>query len=690
MNQEIFNKAMQVMKEAYGENAGFFEGQYEAIEATLSNKRTLVVQKTGWGKSLVYFVASKILGGVTLIISPLLVLMDNQMEYAEKFHLKCGVINSSVKDEARTEFFEKLKNQEYDVVFTTPETLQKEEVQSMLPQLPIRLLVIDECHCISDWGHDFRLQYSKLNRVIAQMPENVAVLGTTATANDRVIEDLKKQFGDNVFVSRGPLSRDSLHIEILKMNSQVERYAWMKENIPKLPGTGIVYCLTRRDCDLITDYLMENGISARRYYSNSENEETLRETERLFSANKIKVIVATVKLGMGYDKSDIGFVIHYQKPSSVVAYYQQIGRAGRKEGIEAYCYMMTGEEDDKISTYFIEHAFPTEEEERKIIDALEQTAEGLSVNDMMRLCDIRRTDMERVLNMLMNQDVIYKDGSKYKRSMNPYHYNGEHYDNIKKMKYAELDTMKQYIHTKECLSKFIVNCLNDDTAKPCGKCANCLQKEIFDPVVKPTAEDIAQVEQLIGARYLEIEPKKRWPVAENGLDRNTVISALNETGLALSKYGQAGYGEMVAHDKYHEAEFRDELVQKSIAVLKEKLADQGYTAVTNIPSARNKKVENFARKLAEGLGMEYLDTLEKTDPDAPQQKTLNNSFYQFNNVKNSMQIKDGVTVPENVILVDDMVDSGWTLTVGGWYLLKHGAQKVFPFCLADSSMTGDD
>ena len=164
MNQEIFNKAMQVMKEAYGENAGFFEGQYEAIEATLSNKRTLVVQKTGWGKSLVYFVASKILGGVTLIISPLLVLMDNQMEYAEKFHLKCGVINSSVKDEARTEFFEKLKNQEYDVVFTTPETLQKEEVQSMLPQLPIRLLVIDECHCISDWGHDFRLQYSKLNR----------------------------------------------------------------------------------------------------------------------------------------------------------------------------------------------------------------------------------------------------------------------------------------------------------------------------------------------------------------------------------------------------------------------------------------------------------------------------------------------------------------------------------------------
>ena len=379
MDTNIFTKAQKILVQIFGPGAQFREGQYEAIEAVLTKKRTIVVQKTGWGKSLVYFISAKMIGGVTLVISPLLVLMDNQKLFAEKMGLRCAVINSRVKGEERDELLESIRNCQYDIIFTTPETLYSRDMKDLIPELNIRLMVIDECHCISDWGHDFRLEYSRLNRIIAALPENVSVLGTTATANDRVIADLKKQFGENVFISRGSLFREGLHIEILRLETKAERYVWMKNNIRKLPGSGIVYCLTKRDCRNIADFLNANGIKARAYYSDDEleviNEETGKsyneETEDLFYRNIIKVIVATIKLGMGYDKPDIGFIIHFQRPGSLVAYYQQIGRAGRKTGMDAYCYLMTGKEDRTISEYFIETAFPTESQEREIISALE-------------------------------------------------------------------------------------------------------------------------------------------------------------------------------------------------------------------------------------------------------------------------------------------------------------------------------
>lgn len=379
MNKEIFEKASDALKISFGKEAEFYEGQYEAIEAVLTKKRTIVVQKTGWGKSVVYFISAKLTDGITVVISPLLVLMDNQKELADRMGLRCLIINSSVRDEKRNETFVKLLNGECDVLFTTPETLFKPDVQEIIPKLHIGLFVVDECHCISDWGHDFRLEYGMLVKVIQKLPANVSVLGTTATANDRVIEDLKKQFGDDVYVSRGPLSREGLHIEILKIESKAERYSWIEKNINKLPGTGIIYCLTQRDCLYLSEYLMNKGIDARPYYSgdnrdsriNNETNMTANdEAIYLFQNNRIKVIVATIKLGMGYDKEDIGFVIHFQCPSSLVAYYQQIGRAARKPGSHAYCFLMTGEEDRTIQEYFIKNAFPTFEQEKSIIREL--------------------------------------------------------------------------------------------------------------------------------------------------------------------------------------------------------------------------------------------------------------------------------------------------------------------------------
>ncbi len=693
---EIKRTAIKILHQLYGEDAKFHPGQYEAIEATLTNKRTLVVQKTGWGKSLVYFISANMVKGMTIVISPLLVLMDNQKEYAQKMGLRCETLNSGVKDgkdhPARTKMLERINNGECDLLFTTPETLYSPDVQVNLPNWNIGLFVVDECHCISDWGHDFRLEYSRLNRVIRMLPESVPVLGTTATANDRVIEDLKEQFGGNVFVSRGSLTRESLHIEVLKMNTKAERYAWIKKNINKLPGSGIIYCLTQRDCQNLADFLQDEGISARAYYSGNELEKPgddgltpNQKTEKLFAENKIKVIVATIKLGMGYDKRDIGFVIHFQRPSSLVAYYQQIGRAGRKENMDAYCYLMTGEEDRAIQESFINNAFPVVAEERKVIDVLEQRGvDGAGKTELMRCCNMNNKALERSIMFLTNQGYIYYENRKYYRSAKKYQFMGAEYDAVKAQKRAELEMLDHFTDTTECYSRFVAKSLNDDSAYACGKCSNCRKKQILEGIEAPTVTEIAMIQERLNCLYIDITPRRRWPEIDPQFDEKMTIAVPNEKGVALCKYGDVGYGEMVRYDKYHAEVFRDELVEKSAEVLRERIGDTPYSTITNIPSARNTKVADFAQRLAERLGYEYAELLEVSG-EGEQQKAMQNSSHQCANAKKKLRLKSGTIIPERVILVDDMVDSKWTLTVAGRLLTMNGSENVFPFCLADSS-----
>ena len=692
-DNNIFKEAEGILKNAYGLNARFRDGQYEAIEAVATRKRTLVVQKTGWGKSLVYFVAARLLKtkGMTIVISPLMVLMDNQKEAAERVGLKCLLLNSSVSDkEERNEIIEKLRNNQCDMFFTTPETLYSQEIQGIISNLHIALFVIDECHCISDWGHDFRLEYGKLNKVISRLPENVSVLGTTATANDRVIEDLKKQFGENVYLSRGPLTRKSLHIEILNLETKAERYAWLVKNINRIPGSGIIYCITQKDCNYLADYLNKNGISARPYHSGTELKESNVEAEQLFKNNEIKALVATIKLGMGYDKSDIGFVIHFQRPSSLVAYYQQIGRAGRSEGVEAYCYLMTGEEDREINEYFIENAFPTMYQEKKVVEALESADNGLKLKDLQYYCNISTKALNRSMMFLMNQGIIYQDDTskKYFRSVNPYHYMGDYYEQIKKIKRAELDELEEYIYYKGCLSRFVVNAMNDNTACDCGKCANCLGKGILDTVSMPNEEDTSIAQEYLGRLYYDIIPRLRWGTKDNPFSENIIISKPNENGLALAKYNDTGYGKMVAQDKYHAERFREELVVKAVEILKQRINNTEYSIVTNIPSARNRKVAMLAKQIANGLGIEYRELLDVTEV-VSQQKMMQNSYFQYKNAIEKLKILEDIVdiKGKNIILIDDLVDSKWTLTVAGGLLHKAGAEKVYPFCLADSSQS---
>lgn len=686
-NPEIHAKATAIIKSLYGANASFRDGQYEAIEATMTQKRTLVVQRTGWGKSLVYFVCTKLMRergkGVTMVVSPLLVLMQNQIESAEKMGLKCDVLNSAVKDR-REDILTSLEDNELDLILITPETLFADEVQKRLRNISIGLFVIDEAHCISDWGHDFRLDYGNLRKIVQQLPANVPILATTATANDRVIADLQKQLGDKVYVSRGPLTRDSLYIQVLNKPDKIERYAWILENVPKLEGSGIIYCLTQRDCDYLSEFLKKNKVSAAAYYSRDgeDGEKLNREIEEKFRTNKLKVIVATIKLGMGYDKGDIAFVIHYQMPSNIVSYYQQIGRAGRNID-KAYIFLMYGKEDEEILNYFINTAFPTEQETKKIVDYIGDR-DGVRIGQIVSAMNIRKSRIDKAIAFLINDGFIRKDRGTYYITPKKFVYDREHYDAITAIRKNEMEQMKRLAQTKECYSKYIVSCLDDKTARECSHCSNCLGREIIPSAVSEKFIHIA--EEYVNKLIIPIEPRKRW--ASSSETRATKIEYINQTGFCISKYGDAGYGELVKQGKYSkEKRFSDELAGKSAEILKSFVQENKIRHICCVPSLRSDLVKEFTLRLASSLKLEFVDALEKTE--ARQQKEMENSAHQCANAYTSFWVKDGVRIPKNILLVDDVVDSKWTFTVCGYRLMEAGAEKVFPFALADSSNRED-
>lgn len=677
---DIRKRAYEILRKLYGKGADFREGQLEAIEATLKNKRTLVVQKTGWGKSLVYFLTTKILreqgNGVTIVVSPLLALMENQLEAAMKLGLSCDMLNSTTKDR-HEKIIELMKSNILDVVFVTPETLFNPDIQLALHEIEIGFFVIDEAHCISDWGHDFRLKYSKLINVIGNLPRATPVLATTATANNRVVEDLKKQLGGDVFVSRGPLTRESLCIKVLFMPDRAARYAWILKNINNLPGTGIIYCLTKRDCDYVSDFLIKHGIKVLPYYSDDSKKEQLQETIEKFQKNEIKAIVATIKLGMGYDKGDIGFVIHYQCPSNIISYYQQIGRAGRNID-KAYAILMFGQEDKQINEYFIETAFPKKEDCEKVLKVLREH-DGLKKSDIKSFVNIEKKEIEKVLMFLESESVIFIEKNKIYASPKDYTYNEEHYNEVKLAKRKELQQMTDLLNTKECYSKFIVNCLDDFSAKDCGRCSNCLKESVFDNNL--ALEDLESASKYVKGLIIKFSPRKQWP--NKNFTGKITMERINEEGIALSKYGDAGYGELVKRDKYEKKQFCDELLGKSAEVLKNIVKDNNISALTYVPSLGSEMVKNFVERLAKKLNIDFIETLVKTS--AREQKLMRNSAFQCENAYNSFHIIDKVEVPKNILLIDDMVDSKWTFTVCGYILMENGAEKVFPFALADSS-----
>lgn len=677
---------LKLLRMMLGESTEFREGQWESIEAVLNYRKTLVVQKTGWGKSIVYFIATGLLRdqgkGPALLISPLLSLMRNQIETAQRIGIRAETINSDNSNEwKRVE--ESLRSGNCDILLLSPERLGNQDfINRVLPSIQggIGMLVVDEAHCISDWGHDFRPDYRRIIRIINSLPPNVPVLATTATANRRVIEDIKDQIGKDLQVIRGPLTRQSLKLQVIRLNDQAQRLAWLYENINKFEGSGIIYCLTIADCKTVTGWLRSRNVNVLEYHAGLTEERA--EREQMLLQNQVKALVATVALGMGFDKPDLGFVIHYQRPGSLVAYYQQIGRAGR--ALEnAFAILLNGSEDDEIQEYFIAKAFPTHKEMDEVVKVVADSERGTKENDILKKLNMTPGRLRNCLKLLVIDGVIYKDGAVYIRTVNPWIPDLSRSERVTSERRRELDKIQEFTNLKTCYMRFIAEQLDDPHASDCGKCSNCQRQMFFEAGV--SQDNIIGAINFLRGASLEISQRKMWPpgiVAEGGKK----IPEVEQTKpmKVLCTYGDSGWGKFVRQGKYQDGYFDDQLVDASADLIQNHWKmDSPLQWATSIPSLRRPElVKNFAIRLAQKLGLPYLESIIKIKDTVPQ-KTMENSFLQCRNAIEGFKVQ-GICLPGPVLLIDDMVDSGWTMAVCGSQLKQAGSGDVYPFGLAST------
>ena len=679
------SRAGALLTDLAGPDATFRPHQLEAVRDLVQDRaRVLCVQRTGWGKSAVYFIATALLrergAGPALIVSPLLALMRNQIAAAERLGIRAHTINSTNRD-AWEEVQRLLAEDSVDLLLISPERLNNPQFrEEMLPLFVERvgLLVVDEAHCISDWGHDFRPDYRRLAEMLERLPAGVAVLCTTATANDRVVADVADQLkvghAGELRTYRGPLGRSSLRLEVVDLPGRADRLAWLATWLPQLEGSGIVYTLTKRDAELVAEWLTAHGISAEAYSGEVETNQRVETEERLL-ANDLKAVVATSALGMGYDKPDLGFVVHHQAPGSVISYYQQVGRAGRAVS-HADVVLLRGQEDKRIQDFFIEQAFPPREVVERVLEALGE--EGATLPAILAHVNLGRGRIEAMLKVLDVEGAVERHGTKWvRRPGSDWAYDAERYAEVTALRRSEQAAMAKFGADGRCLMRALQEELDDPDPQDCGRCAVCVGPRFAEP---PAAELVRTANLHLRSKPLVLEVKKMAP-DEDGSMRKLADDVRAEEGRALARLGDGGWDPVVRAGR-QSGRFDDELVDAAAEVVRTWLGSTPSAAwVCAVPSDRSGAlVPDFAQRLASAVGLPYADALTRTE-ERPPQREMANSAQQVANVRGAFRIAD--PLPDGpCLLVDDLRFSGWTLAMLSGQLRRHGVPAVYPLALA--------
>ncbi|TFV98325.1 RecQ family ATP-dependent DNA helicase [Leifsonia flava] len=702
MTESTKDAALSVLRRLVGnDEAEFHDGQFEAIETLVdSRRRALVVQRTGWGKSAVYFVATLLLrqrgAGPTILVSPLLALMRDQISAAARAGVRAVAINSTNAHEW-DEVLAQLAADEVDVLLVSPERLNNPSFrEQQLPALVQRvgLLVVDEAHCISDWGHDFRPDYRRLRDLIARMPASVPVLATTATANSRVVADVAEQLGAgadgtavDVVTIRGPLARASLRLGVLRLPDAQARLAWLLSHLGELPASGIIYTLTVAAAEDTARLLRQAGHNVRAYTGQTDPGER-EESEGMLKRNEVKALIATSALGMGFDKPDLGFVLHLGAPSSPVAYYQQVGRAGRATD-NADVLLLPGREDPDIWHYFATASMPNQIRAERVIAELAASSTPTSTPALEALVDIRRTPLELLLKVLDVDGAVKRVQGGWIATGQPWTYDAERYTRIAAERTAEQQHMLEYETTDGCRMEFLQRALDDETAAPCGRCDNCAgvwyPKDLADGAAATASSALDRV-------GVPIDPRAQWPTGADKLGvpvkgRIAVDERMLE-GRALARLTDLGWGgtlRTVFAAGAPDAAVSPALLDACVRVLAEWGWETRPVGVVAMPSRRHPLlVDSLARGLAAVGRLPYLGSLG-TRNGGPTGEPGGNSVYRLGGLwdrfdTSTLDLATAASGP--VLLVDDLVDSRWTLTVAARELRRAGVPAVLPFALA--------
>jgi ATP-dependent DNA helicase RecQ len=698
---DVMEAAQRSLRALAGQDARLRPDQWSAIEAlVVGRRRALVVQRTGWGKSAVYFIATALLrergAGPTVIVSPLLALMRNQIAAAERAGIRAATINSSNTGEWE-EIYAEIRAGRVDVLLVSPERLNNPGFRDLiLPRLASSagLIVIDEAHCISDWGHDFRPDYRRLREVVAGLPPGVPVLATTATANARVSHDIAEQIAtddgetSSTLILRGPLDRESLRLSVLRLPQAALRLGWLADYLGDLPGSGIVYTLTVAAAHEVAEFLRDRGYAVEAYTGQTDPDQRLQIEENLL-ANRLKAVVATSALGMGYDKPDLGFIVHLGAPQSPVAYYQQIGRAGR--GVErAEVILLPAAEDRDIWAYFASLAFPPERMVRATLDVLARASGPLSVAAMETRVDLGRSRLEMMLKVLDVDGAVRRVSRGWEATGQPWVYDTERYERVAAERAREQQAMLDYLATAGCRMDFLRRELDDPAAAPCGRCDNCTGTARTTSVSQ-ASENTASAR--LSRPGVTLRPRRQWPagMAELGVASAGRISAgqAAEPGRSVGRLTDIGWGvrlrELLA-DGAQDRAVSDDLFAAVVRVLADWDWVSRPVAVVTMPSrTRPGLITALGERIAATGRLAYLGSLEYLDGEPPGR--------QHNSARRLAALARSLTVPESlqaalattdgpVLLVDDLVDTGWTMTFAARLLRDYGADAVLPFALA--------